>query len=206
MRAALVDRAVVKYPQARGLEARGLATAAANNDMVGGWHVTLTDTGEAARAAILAPLVPGVRVRHTLHGKVGRVVRVESTYDYDVVTLVWDGSEVETCGTPAYLMVEPPKAESDPEVFDPFWVRNLVDRVGRELHDMDMLAAACAEGEQAPWAYQRGQRDTWAAAADYLQSAVQQSVAHLGLAELLDASRAGASMAELVAIPQSREV
>lgn len=99
-----------------------------------------------------------------------------------------------------------PECETGREVYDPYWVRNLVDRVGRELHDMDMLAAACAEGEQAPSAYQRGQRDTWAAAADYLQSAVRQSVARLGLAELLDASRAGASMAELAAIPQSREV
>lgn len=99
-----------------------------------------------------------------------------------------------------------PECETGREVYDPYWVRKLVDRIGRELHDMDMLAAACAEGKQARMSHQSRIVNTWAAAAEYLTSAVQQSVAHLGLAELLDASRAGASMAELAAIPQSREV
>lgn len=84
------------------------------------------------------------------------------------------------------------------EAYDPFWVRNLVEMVGRELHDMDMLASQ----DLGDTGYARGQRDTWANAAKWLVGAVAQAAERLGLTEVLERSRAGASMAELAAIPQ----
>ena len=117
MRAALVDRNWVKYPQAKGLADRGLASYRPWSEHIKGrYTVTLTNAGEAAREAILAPLVPDARVRNTLTGLVGRVVRVERSENFDVVVLLWDGSENETCGSAAYLeIIDEPLPESKPE-------------------------------------------------------------------------------------------
>lgn len=96
-----------------------------------------------------------------------------------------------------------PECATGREVYDPFWVRNLVEHVGRELHDLDRLAEGSDESPDTPWS--RGHRAGLKSAAEYLTSDVTQSVERLGLADVMAAARAGKGTAELAAIPQSRE-
>lgn len=103
MRAALVDRGWVKYPQMHGLEVHGLAVR--THLHFGSYAIKLTEAGEVLREEILAPLTPDVRVRNTITGLVGTVIRVERSERSDTVVLIWDGSEHETCGSPVYLEV-----------------------------------------------------------------------------------------------------
>lgn len=85
------------------------------------------------------------------------------------------------------------------ESYDPYWVRCLVETVGRELHDMDMLARSTGDRESG---FARGQAAAWEAAAGYLSRAVRQSVDRLGLTDVLEGSRAGKGCAELASYPQ----
>lgn len=118
MRYALTTRTRVRVGTAKALESRGLVTIGGTV----GYTIHLTEAGRAARDELLAPLVPGARIRHTQHGKLGRVVAVETGEHYDVVTLRWDGWTENTSGSPAYLEV----------------ITDLADEPGttrRELHD-----------------------------------------------------------------------
>lgn len=111
MRYALTTRTRVRVSTAKALESRGLVTIGGTV----GYTVHLTEAGRAARDALLAPLTSGARIRHTQHGKLGRVVAVETGEHYDVVTLRWDGWNADTSGSPAYLEViadDEPTAEA----------------------------------------------------------------------------------------------
>lgn len=76
--------------------------------------------------------------------------------------------------------------------YDPFWVRQLVQVVGNELRDFDMLARLDPLPGQS--AFGRGQSAGYEAAAGYLARAVRQSVEALGLTDVLEAARRSGAM------------
>lgn len=104
MRAGLVDRYRVPAETARALFRRGLVTTG-RKWAVGGFEVKLTEGGERARDAVLAPFTPGTRVRNIRTALVGRVVRLERGERSDVAVLRWDTWRTDTAGSPAYLEV-----------------------------------------------------------------------------------------------------
>lgn len=104
MRAGLTDRYRVPTRTAHALERRGLVEVGPKL-WIGGHRVTLTPAGERARDALLTELVPGIRVRNTMTGLVGTLVRLDHGDDHDMVVLRWDGWDADTAGSPVYLEV-----------------------------------------------------------------------------------------------------
>jgi hypothetical protein len=113
MRAALVSRFNVKPNTAHAMADRGLAVLGLGGRF--GYEIKLTEAGEAERAALLAPLRPGARVRNTITGLIGTLIEVQPQGEhYDIAMLLWDDEGRErTAGSPAYLEVDEDEA---PEV------------------------------------------------------------------------------------------
>lgn len=124
MRAGLTDRYRVPARTAHALERRGLVEVDPKlrplPAWLGGHRVTLTPAGERARDALLTELVPGARVRNTMTGFVGTLVRLDHGDDHDMVVLRWDGWTADTGGSPVYLEVitEPDDGSTVVEVLD----------------------------------------------------------------------------------------
>lgn len=232
MRAALVDRHWVHPSTAAALERRGLARVIeewrgkrvieltgggerareailapltpgtrvrhASNGLVGG--VVRVERGDSVDVVVLLWDGEG---REETCGSPAYLETVEDDGDElarateEAAVVLGDSGEEH--GPPTLAQARRAMAQSAAvEAYEPFWVRQLVETVGRELHYMDMLASQ----DRGDTGYARGQRDTFADAAKWLAGAVAQAADRLGLADVLEASRAGATVAEVAAVPQ----